>query len=477
MDERAARDRGDRGDGSSGALIATDAEGRVTSWNDVAERLCGIPAASALGRPLAELVRRRPVDDARLPREVVQAQKMEALGLLAAGVAHELNNPLASIVAYSQLIRTDQALPEELRRQADLLIQESSRIRRIVHDLLGFARQEPAGRTATHLDELVRAVLDLQTYTFGPGRIEVTVDLPDDLPPVEVDRGAIQQVLVNLTINAAQAIAADGGRGSIRIAAEVGRLGDAPDGEASVRLAVTDDGPGVPAEASDRLFDPFFSTKPAGRGTGLGTGLGLPVSAAIVEAHGGRLRHEPGPGDRGATFVVELPIRARGDEQPAPGLPPAGRATAQGTSSPAVAPTVAVAGAGDLASRPARILVLDDEPAIRDFLTRILRRGGYEPVPVATGSEAIERVRQGGIDAILCDHRMAGMNGTEVHAAVGAIDSGLARRFAFMSGDVLNPELQSFVEANGVHLLAKPFDIASVGRLLAEVVPREPGEG
>jgi nitrogen-specific signal transduction histidine kinase len=155
----------------------------------------------------------------RIEQELLQAQKMEAIGLLVAGVAHELNNPLASIVAFSQLIRTDPRLPAELHHHADLLIQESNRTRRIVQNLLDFARQRPPERVPTSLPDLIDRVLDLQSYTFGPSRIEAVLDIPSDLPLVSLDRAQIQQVLINLTLNAAQAIRTKGERGTIHIKA------------------------------------------------------------------------------------------------------------------------------------------------------------------------------------------------------------------------------------------------------------------
>jgi DNA-binding NtrC family response regulator len=122
------------------------------------------------------------------------------------------------------------------------------------------------------------------------------------------------------------------------------------------------------------------------------------------------------------------------------------------------------------ADQPARVLVLDDEASIRDFLARCLRRAGYEPIVAGEGAVALEIVRDDRPDAILCDHRMAGMSGTAFHDAVAQIDPDLARRFAFMSGDVLNPELRDFAVARGIVLLAKPFDIDTVGRTVEQIL-------
>jgi CheY-like chemotaxis protein len=143
--------------------------------------------------------------------------------------------------------------------------------------------------------------------------------------------------------------------------------------------------------------------------------------------------------------------------------------TLVGGSPPATGAAEAAAGT-DETSRPTRIMVLDDEPAIRDFLGRILVRGGYEPILVSDGPSALEIVRTDPPDLILCDHRMAGMTGIDFHEAVAAIDPGLARRFVFMSGDVLNVELRAFALAHGVTLLAKPFDIESVDRTIGGIL-------
>ncbi|HEX5824983.1 MAG TPA: ATP-binding protein, partial [Candidatus Limnocylindrales bacterium] len=399
-----------------------------------------------------------------------QAQKMEAIGLLVAGVAHELNNPLASIVAFSQLIRTDPQLPVDLRGQAEMLVQEANRTRVIVQNLLDFARARPAERLATDLRPLVESVLVLQSYSFGKGGLDVVVDIPSDLPQVLVDRAQVQQVLVNLTVNAAQAIHDAGSGGTLRIAA---RAAQRDDGESIVRIEVSDDGPGVAPELLDRLFVPFVTTKAPGKGTG----LGLSVSFGIVAGHGGTLRHRPGPDGVGATFIIELPLGAVPTPIAAPaafaGLASAAIGEIEAVERAAPASTARIDGA-TAGERPIRVLVLDDEAAIREFLGRALRRAGYEPVLAPTGAAALELIRSSPPDAILCDHRMAGMNGTEFHDAVAATAPELGRRFAFMSGDVLNPELREFATSRGILLLAKPFDIATVGRTVAALLRPEP---
>lgn len=407
----------------------------------------------------------------RLQSELVQAQKMEAIGLLVAGVAHELNNPLASIIAFSQLIRTDPNLPSHLHQQADLLVSEANRTRVIVGNLLDFARQRPPERVESQLRPIVESVLALQSYLLHQGGLSVDVDIPDDLPPVWLDRSQFRQVLVNLTVNAAQAVRSLGRPGRIAIRATM--TGSGPDRR--MRIAIADDGPGVPVEIIDRLFVPFVTTKAPGEGTG----LGLSVSFGIVAGHGGTIRHEPTPGG-GATFIIELPVAAdvSGERSALPsaaGTPADASPDGRPATKPDAANGVADGNVAAEATVSPRILVLDDEPAIRDFLARVITRNAWTPLVASTGASALEIVRTDPPDAIVCDHRMAGMSGTEFHAAVAELRPELARRFAFMSGDVLNPELRAFALARDVQLLAKPFDIASAAAMIRALLAVDEG--
>jgi two-component system NtrC family sensor kinase len=405
-------------------------------------------------------------DQDRLQQELIQAQKMDAIGQLVSGVAHELNNPLAAILGFSQLIRRDPSLPAEMKHNADLLVEEATRTRRIVQNLLDFARQRPPERYPTSIRALIDTVLVLQSYSLGPGRIEVDVDVPEGLQPVEVDRSQMQQVFVNLTQNAIHAIQSSGRTGRLTISA---REVEGPDGP-RVEVSVADDGSGVDPGDVTKLFVPFFTTKSPAEGTG----LGLPVSFGIVASHGGELRYGPGPGGQGAVFTFDLPVQARlpggpGAEASEPGAVTDVRPVDLTATERERAVVEAHA-----ARAATRVLVLDDERSIRLLLEKWLRGSGYQPIVAITGEEAVELVRAGPFDAILCDHRMAGMNGTDVFEAVVAIRPELERRFVFMSGDVLNPQLREFVQDRGVGLLAKPFDLDTVQRTLSAVLAGEP---
>ena len=242
----------------------------------------------------------------RMQAELLQAQKMEALGQLISGVAHELNNPLSAIIAFAQLLRTDERLPPDLVRDADLLVQEADRTRRIVQNLLDFARQRTPDRQPTELGPLIERTLELHAYALRAGRIEIRLLLPTDLPTVWADAAQIQQVLLNLTLNAIQAIRGGQPNGTITISARSDGRSEAT--APVVRLRVEDDGPGVAEKVRPHLFEPFFTTKEVGQGTG----LGLSVSYGIVATHGGKLWFEPAAAG-GAVFVLELPTSHTGD--------------------------------------------------------------------------------------------------------------------------------------------------------------------
>jgi PAS domain S-box-containing protein len=442
---------------------AMEQDGRAT-FIGVGRRIDGSVFAQQLnvrrimldGEPRNLVNLRDTTEPDRLQAELLQAQKMEAVGQLVAGVAHELNNPLQAIIGFSKLLGNDPTLPAELRSDAGLLVAEATRTKRIVENLLNFARHRPPERYPTRLGLLVQSILDLQSYQLFGG-ITVEVDIPDDLPPVPLDRAMMQQVILNLTQNAIQAIRGASGHGTLRIAAW---LGENETGATVARLAFADDGPGIADENRDRVFLPFFTTKEPGDGTG----LGLSVSFAIVAGHGGRLWFEPGPGG-GSIFTIELPLAPAATDGTSPIVP----VTDYGTTEAAVAghpdePRPP----GSAETRRLRILVLDDEETIRTFLVRVLR-GSVDVVAAGSGADALRLIEESDFDGILCDHRMPGMTGTEVYERIATLRPSLAGHFVLMSGDVLNPELLAFAEGRAVRLLSKPFEIETLQSIIAEM--------
>lgn len=229
--------------------------------------------------------------------QLMQANKLKALGTLLSGMAHEMNNPLSTILLSVQLVKKLHVLSDPVRQQLDAIEEESKRASRIIRRSLMFARRRPPERQWGDLNQAVEAALSLQTPELDRNNIRVLRDLEPSLPPVWADLHQFQQVFLNLFVNATHAIKSAKGQGSLTV--RTSRQG------AEVCVEVSDDGPGIPPEHLSQIFDPFFTTK----GAGEGTGLGLSLSLGIVESHGGRMYAKNLPGS-GARFTVRLPIEA-----------------------------------------------------------------------------------------------------------------------------------------------------------------------
>lgn len=240
-------------------------------------------------------VARDVTEEKLLMEQLIQQEKLAAIGQLVSGVAHELNNPLAGVLAFSQLLLASPALTGEQRAATETIHQEGKRAAKIVTNLLTFARQHPPERTLTDLNQVVQDTLELRRYAMQLEHVEIVADLDERLPTTWADPFQLQQVMLNLIGNAEHAVVAQDGPRRIRVSTR--RVGDA------LRVSVSDTGVGIAADHMDRIFNPFFTTKPVGQGTG----LGLSISDGIVREHGGRIRVESTEG-RGTTFHVEIPL-------------------------------------------------------------------------------------------------------------------------------------------------------------------------
>jgi two-component system NtrC family sensor kinase len=368
----------------------------------------------------------------RLQEQLLQSEKMSAIGQLIAGVAHDLNNPLASVVGFSDyLVEAAGDTPEELREPLRAIQQEAERAASIVKNLLTFARKQEGRRDVRPIDDILAATLQLLRNQLIGARIDVEVDVAPGTPPVFADAAQLQQVFVNLVNNAAQAIEGSGVGGRIVIRAMPWLDG--------VAVTVEDDGPGVPAEAAPRIFEPFFTTKPAGEGTG----LGLSICQGIVKEHGGRLTLVP-TGRRGAVFQVELP---------------AGPATPTARRQVAPAP-----------DRSLRILVVDDEPHIQHYMRATLEAWGHDVTVAANGRVALEHAGAMPFDVIISDLRMPELGGREMLAQLRARQPGVADRVVFSTGDTVRGDTLAFLESLGRPYLRKPFTLAELRAALAEAV-------
>ncbi|MEW5722835.1 MAG: ATP-binding protein [Thermodesulfobacteriota bacterium] len=247
----------------------------------------------------ARLVLARDITERKqLERQLFHSEKLASIGILAAGVAHEVGNPLSAISGYTQILQSGGATSEETKEYLAAIESQAARIQRIIEDLLDYSRPSAGHRAVLDLSEAIKQVLSMLTAQRTFRGLSVEYDLAGDLPPVNMDRDHLAQVLVNIALNAAQAMEG-GGRFSVAAA----RVGE----EVEIRLA--DNGPGIPPEVQDRLFDPFFTTKEAGQGTG----LGLAICHRIIESYKGSIRVESRPG-QGAAFIIRLPAAEARDK-------------------------------------------------------------------------------------------------------------------------------------------------------------------
>jgi two-component system NtrC family sensor kinase len=470
---------------ASDAIFTVDARGALTSINRSLERSSGRDRAELLGTPFAALIDERDrvmvdqvlrdsfdgqrtraelrypsvtgdiricsltltplregdgqagalgivrdvTDERRLTEQLIQQEKLAAVGQLVSGVAHELNNPLASVMAFAQLLLASPRMHQaEDRSSAEAINQEARRATKIVSNLLTFARQHQPQRTITDLNRVVEDTIELRRYAMRVAQVDLELRLDPHLPLTWADPFQLQQVVLNLITNAEQALASWDEARHIVVSTEMA-------GEHLV-LRVSDTGPGITAENIQRVFNPFFTTKPVGEGTG----LGLSISDGIVREHGGRIRAETNA-QGGATFVVELP-----HVEPS-GVAPAVESTKTATSGP---------------SR--RILVVDDEPAIRTAIGTYFRSLGHFVQAVATGREALTLAALNMYDAVLLDLRLPDISGDQVFAELRRV-SRLGDRIIFMTGDTQSESARKTLAATGRPTVSKPFlldDLAAV---------------
>jgi signal transduction histidine kinase/CheY-like chemotaxis protein len=389
----------------------------------------------ALMRDVSE--RKRLDTQARdLYHQLLQAEKMAALGQTISGVAHELNNPLATILTWSE--RLSKGCPDEdTRRGLETILQQSERAARIVRNLLTFARKRHTTRTMVDLNAVVRETLALRAYDQRVSNISTIEALASGLPQVFADPHQIQQVLLNLIINAEQAMLAAHGRGALIVRTWHDLERDL------VVLEVSDDGPGVPQDVQGKIFDPFFTTKEVGQGTG----LGLTVAYAIVQEHGGDIRVKSETG-RGATFVVEVPAGVGALKAPRDESLERVVAVAEGTAA----------------------LVVEDEAALASAVAEALEDAGFSVDRASDGEEALARVGERAYDVVICDLKMPRVDGMTFYRSVAAQAPALAARIIFMTGDVAGTDAEGLLEETGYRWLAKPFRLIELLRVARTLI-------
>ena len=383
----------------------------------------------------------------RLEEQLIQAEKLAAMGQMLAGVAHELNNPLTAILGVTELLRDSEGVQENTKRQLELTHRQARRAARIVQNLLEFSRPAAPQKKPVDLSSIIERTLQLQDHSLRRNNVHVDFQPQADLPAVIGDANQLIQVFLNLVSNAEHAIREVRETGRIQI--RIGRIGG------HISVTVQDDGVGVAQEALPKLFDPFYTTKRPGGGTG----LGLSICMSIVREHGGSMDVETLPAG-GSAFTVYLP--AAPDE-------------VSGAPIERAIPAADVPPAVDILHGRS-ILVVDDEESIRMLLDEGLSAHGMHVECAANSAQALELIRKRAFDVALCDVNLApgqGTSGRETAQQIAAFSyTGARPEIVFMTGDL--------VEENGdgdhVRQLQKPFRISDILAVLREVLAARPAE-
>jgi signal transduction histidine kinase/ActR/RegA family two-component response regulator len=404
------------------------------------------PVLDPIGRLLGRVEIYRDLTAQRVfQSKLLQTEKLAALGQMVSGVAHELSNPLTSIMGYAHRLLARQDLPgrtEEVRQ----IYQEAERASSILRQLLLNARETLPERRPVSLNQIVQRAMDLLRFSLAAEKIRLEIDLDPGLPSVQGDPGHLQQVLMNLVGNARQAMEQDGLGGTIQLRTR--RIG-----ERRVVLEVADNGPGIPQAILARIFDPFFTTKPPG----VGTGLGLAIVLSVVREHGGQV-HVLSPPQGGATFQVELPAAAETFQEGAVGSPLPVRTNfllePAASSSNGEQLTPRVEGA-----RGARVLVVEDEPTVARLIADVLEDEGMHVDVLLDGREALKRAAREAFDLVICDMKMPELDGQSFYRSLQRSNNPLHGRFLFVTGDIIATQTREFLERHHLPHVAKPFRV------------------
>ena len=425
------------------ALRAMFNTGNPRSWKgDVSARNSegAVFDASIISTPIVEdgefkflVIMLQDITNEKAEREaLIQSEKMITLGELVAGTSHELNNPLAIVTGYSDLLLEDLGLSPDQRAKIEAIRTSALRAANVVHSLLAFARKRKPERIHTDVNTVVEAAIQLKEYDLRTSGIELKTQLKPELPLVFADPNQIQQVLLNVLNNAHDAVLA-----SHTPNKEIQVATDSFDGEVMIRIV--DTGPGISRTDLKKVFDPFFTTKPLGKGTG----LGLSISYGIIREHRGEIQIKSLPG-RGTEVIIGLPVYESAPLVVTNNVEPS------------------------RSSALLKILVVDDEREIGHILQTGLSRMGFVVDSVCSAPEALDRAAMGKYDFVLTDVKMPGGSGFDMFKELCSIDPSYRDRTIFLTGDTSNPATLRVLEDEGLTYFAKPFDFQVIEKFLRE---------
>ena len=356
----------------------------------------------------------------KLEKQLIQSEKLSAIGQLISGVAHEVNNPITSIIGLSRLI-SQKTNDSAIKNDLNIINKESSRCHKIVQNLLAFSREHKPEKMNADIHQIIDSVLDLRSYQLNKDNIKIKKDYDSNIPNLFIDFHQFQQVFFNLITNAHQ-IVTENDEGIIKITTHKNID--------KVDIIISDNGPGIDENILDKIFDPFFTTKKKGKGTG----LGLSICYGIIKNHNGNINARNNS-DKGAEFHIEIPI--------------VNQLNPQKNSYTSKVKEV------DL--NPKKILIIDDEHVIIDLLQRLLSKEGHNVDIAENGKIALEKIKINDYELIISDLKMPGMSGKTLFKKLGKINPDLQKKMIFTTGDADSYDAHEFLSKCGCKYINKPF--------------------
>ena len=381
-----------------------------------------------------DITERKKIEEEKkeLEQKAQLASRLASVGEMASGVAHEINNPLTSVIGFSQLLAQREDMPEDTREQLEIIAEGSQRVANIVSRLLAFARHHKLERSYVDINELLGNTLKLRAYEMHTSDIKLSTHLDNALPRTMADGAQLQQVFLNIIMNAETEMKKAHGKGKLVVKTEA--IND------TIRISFEDNGPGISPENLDRLFEPFFTTREVGKGTG----LGLSICYGIIAGHNGEI-YARSNSSKGTTFIVELPVLAKIKQ-----VEPATKEVKKVTE--------------------ARILVVDDEPTNLHLLTHLLSREGYAVESAGDADTALEKIKNQRYNLILLDIKLPGMSGIELYNNIQKISRSLSSRVLFITGDAMASDTRDFLSREKAPYITKPFDIEKLKRTVRRML-------
>jgi PAS domain S-box-containing protein len=432
-------------------------QGTITSIEYTLLKADGSEFPSELSASVLKDVSGKPIGFISITRDITERKRIEAekselehqaqltsrlaaVGEMASGVAHEINNPLTTVIGFAHLLM-QKDISEDIKSDVENITDGAQRIAGIVDRLLTFTRPQERERKYININDVIKATLAMRAYEMETSNIKATTQLDPDLPLIMADGTLLQQVFLNIIINADTEMRLAHGRGNLFIKTET--IGD------SIRISFKDDGPGIAKENLEKIFDPFFTTRKVGEGTG----LGLSICHGIITQYNGQIYAKSRLG-RGATFVLELPVVTKAQQLEMAELPAEESRDVTG----------------------AKILIIDDEPRILRLMSILLRGEGYEIETLDNASDALDRLKNKTYDLILLDIKLRGMSGIELYQHTKKIAESIAKSMVFITGDVEGAITRDFLSKTKAQYIIKPFDPEKlkkdIKRILAEKIQR-----